>query len=197
MSIDGRTVGKALADRTRVFLRAQGFQKFQGRHAWRLSEFTTDLISFPSMSAYIAEGVGCTTFSFGCNLGVLYRDPSGSDPEWPRDWHLTIRGAVGKSIAQRMFHPWGRDEPTDRPDIWYVAENGRNLDEVVEDAFVSLRDRGLAFIDRARNTDSAIQMLESEEEGLDAFAEVRLFGAGSLGSPKRVHDIALVSSFRR
>ncbi|MDQ1608584.1 MAG: hypothetical protein QOE16_1316, partial [Microbacteriaceae bacterium] len=70
MEVDGRVVGRVLSAKVKPALRELGFDRFQGRHAWRRNELTIDLVTFPSMNAYIAEGVGCTTFSFGCEAGV-------------------------------------------------------------------------------------------------------------------------------
>ena len=105
MQIDGRIVGQALAKR----LRPVGFSHFQGRHAWRRRELTVDLVTFPSMNAFVAEGVGCPSFSFSGEAGVYYAGVNNEEPiEWPRDYHLTVRGSLSKTIRQPFFHPYGR-----------------------------------------------------------------------------------------
>ncbi|MCD2441809.1 hypothetical protein LQ757_05900 [Agromyces sp. SYSU K20354] len=194
MHVDGRIVGQALSKRTRPLLRELGFHRFQGRNAWRRTDLTVDLISFRSMSAFVAEGVGCTTYSFGCNVGVYYPALDTPEPvEWPRDYNLTFRGILGKTVRQPFFHPFGRQNRSDRPDVWYVLDDGSNLDEVADDAVLAMRDQGLAFIDRHSDPRQAMQSLLTQEGSNPDFGMLGVM-AGGLGSPSRVSAMARLHS---
>lgn len=128
--IDSRTVTKALREETLPLLKAAGFTSFSGKKAWRYGTHTIDHVSFLSMSDYIAAGVGCTTYSFTGEAGVLYRSLDPNTTERPTESSLTFRGKLTKTIRQPIFHPYGQTEPTDRVDVWYVLPDGSNLDEV-------------------------------------------------------------------
>lgn len=157
-SMDGKSVGRALTAAIRPVLRSAGFTQFSGRSAWRQSEYTVDLVKFRSFTRYIADGVGCTTFSFTGDVGTYYRC-FGPNNERPKDYELTFRGSLGKTVEQRIFHPYGRAEPTDRPEIWFVAEDGSNLDECIADACACLEDQGIPFLNRFREPSNAFQAL--------------------------------------
>ncbi|MFB9308648.1 hypothetical protein BJY17_001885 [Agromyces hippuratus] len=194
MHVDGRTVGRALSERIRPFLREFGFHRFQGRNAWRRTELTVDLVSFRSMNSYTAEGVGCTTYSFGCDVGVYYPALVDGEPvEWPRDYHLTFRAGLGKTIRQPYFHPFGHQDHSDRPDVWYVLEDGSNLDEIADDAVSAVSNQGLPFISRLNDPRQAMRSLLSEEGSNPGFGTLGLM-AGGLGSPSRMADMARLSS---
>ncbi len=160
------------------------------------------------MNAYIADGVGCTTFSFGCEAGVYYPELelASEQVEWPRGYHLTFRGLPRKTIRQPLFQPWGV-VPTlaeawrrDRADVWYVSEDGSNLDEVVSDAANAVVEQGMPFIGlhddpeealRSLQTFSAIDDLESRQ-GRD-FGKLSVMAPG-LGSPRNLQLIGRLSA---
>jgi len=73
-------------------------------HGLKKSEQTIDHATFRSFTSYIAEGVGCTAFSFAVEVGVHFRC---MDPQLkrPQDFHLTFRSVLGKNVRQPVFHP--------------------------------------------------------------------------------------------
>ncbi|MFE5670482.1 hypothetical protein ACFQ58_02630 [Agromyces sp. NPDC056523] len=194
MQPDGRAVGQALAERLRPILREHGFHRFQGRHAWRRSELTVDLVSFPSMTSWVAAGVGCTTYSFSGAVGVYYPALDAWGPvEWPRDYRLSFRGVLGKSIQQPCFHPYGVNDGSDRADVWYVLEDGSNLVDVLDDAVATLLAQGLPFIDRLDDPQQALHALLHDEGRNPDFRTLGLM-PGALGSPRNTEDTARLSS---
>ena len=152
---------RALQLVVRPLLQEAGFSQFTERNAWRVSRHTIDHVTFRSFSSYIAKGVGCTTPSFSVEVGVFYRclDP---ERQRPVDYRLTFRSMLGKCLRQPSFHPFGREEATDRPDIWYVATDGSNLDEVVDDARWALVRDGLPLLDHYRDPERAFASLLRE-----------------------------------
>jgi hypothetical protein len=182
--VDGKAVGRAINSRIRPLLRSAGFDQFSGRRAWRRSEYTIEHVVFRSFSAYIADGVGCTTFSFIGELGVCYRcfDPAN---ERPNESELTFRATLGKTLRQPIFNPYGSGRLRDRADVWYVAEDGLNLEETVEDAAACLASQGIPFMDRLRDPAKAFKALltETSNDGYDTFGALGVMMPGNPGSP--------------
>jgi hypothetical protein len=62
----------------------------------------------------------------------------------PKEAACTFRFRGLKSLSQPLFHPYEHREPTDRPDVWYVTEDGSNLVQTVDDARSVILGPGLA-----------------------------------------------------
>lgn len=197
MEIDGRIVGRALAAKVKPALQKLGFDRFQGRHAWRRNELTVDLVTFPSMNAYVAEGVGCPTFSFGGEAGVYYPALDEREPvDLPRGYQLTFRGILGKTLRQPFFHPFGvklediEEWRRDRADVWYVREDGGNLDDVVSDALAAVNDQALPFIERHHDPVQAMHSLRTAAGRDTDFGILGIHTAG-IDSP---HNLQLIEN---
>lgn len=136
-----------------------GFTMLKGRNAWRFDAHTTSVVNFQSFSPSLADACGCTTFSFGLTLGVFLRlgmfEGSAPPEETPPEvWSCHVRIELAKSIPQPYFVPYastGKTERTDRTDIFFVAKDGSNLDEVVADARGVLERTGLPCLERFRD----------------------------------------------
>jgi hypothetical protein len=159
--VDGRLVGKALNDVVRPLLKAAGFARFAGRTAWRDSEYTVDYVNFPSFTRCIADGVGCTTYSFTGEVGVFYRC-FGPDNDRPKGYEFTFRATLGKTLRQPIFRSYGRSASTDRPDVWFVTEDGRTLAACIAGARHCLEAQGLPFLDKFRQPQRAFESLLTE-----------------------------------
>ena len=100
-------------------LREEGFEAFTGRSAWRYVGEAVDIVNFQSFSASLADGLGCTTFSFGVNLGVWLPPDAWEELEPKRDAKGRLRPEeyqcephrrqLKKSLAQPWFTPFSRD----------------------------------------------------------------------------------------
>lgn len=181
--VDGRVVGKALSESVRPLLRSVGFRRFAGRSAWRDSEYTVDLVNFRSFTRYIADGVGCTTYSFTGDVGVFYRC-FGPDQDRPKDYELTFRATLGKTLSQPIFRPYGRSETTDRPDVWFVTDDGRTLAECIADALGCLEAQGLPFLDRFKQPQHAFESLRIGRSIETRFGEPGVRMPGNPDSPR-------------
>lgn len=188
-SIDGRAVGRALRDRLRPVLKSAGFDQFTDRQAWRRSEYTIDHVTFRSFSAYIADGVGCTTYSFAAEVGVFYLcfDPG---KERPKDYELTFKAVLGKTLRQPLFHPYGSPELTDRPDVWFVTPDGENLRDCVHDAVGRIESQGLPFIETFMDPRRAFDALLNERSTEPSFGKLGVQMPGNPDSP-RWRDVGL------
>lgn len=181
-AVDGRVVGKALSDAVRPLLKSVGFTKFAGRTAWRDSEYTVDFVSFRSFSRYIADGMGCTTCSFAGDVGVFYRC-MGPDQDRPKSYELTFRAALGKTLSQPFFLPYGRSNTTDRSDVWFVTKDGRTLAECVADARECLEAQGLPILEKFGQPQRAFESLLTERSTATRFGEPGIKMPGNPDGP--------------
>ena len=181
--MDGRAVGAAVRKLAWPPLREIGFGPFTGRCAWRSTEFTVELIVFRSFSSYVAGGVGCTSYSFAVTSGVSYRALN-PDVIKPKDYELTFRFELGKTLSQPWFTPGGTQPPTDRPDVWYVLEDGSNVDAAVEDAAQAIATQALPLLDRFSTPRGAFDALLTERSTNADFGVAGVSMPGQPDSPR-------------
>ncbi len=159
--MDSRVLVREIRREIWPLLRERGFAEFTGKTAWwRLPE-QIHVVNFQSFSSYLAQGVGCTTFSFALNLGIyfpaipVHHRVKGTDPATrPEEYHCHLRRHLRKGFTQ----PEGP-----RDDIWYVAPDGSNLAEAVAAARETLRGEGLAWFEQYRSLETVLEMLLGEE----------------------------------
>ena len=148
--MDSKVVNNELRGVVRPLLTDLGFTRFTGRNAWRVIDGAKWVVNFQSFSAYLADGVGCTTYSFGLNLGIYLDDvppwPGQAVADKPKEYECAFRFIGRKTLSQPWFHPYGRDPAIDRDDVWFVLEDGTNLDAVVADARSVIGGPGIATL---------------------------------------------------
>jgi hypothetical protein len=156
--VDSKQVTKEIRRSAWSALREAGFGRQLGRSAYREWASGVDLINFQSFNSYLANGVGCTTFSFSVKLGVWLEGIPGHRPARtskdgrpaPHDYECSVRYTVGKGLFQPFFHPYsarGTGVPVERIDVWYVEEDGENLAECVWDAVRQVQEVGLPWFE--------------------------------------------------
>jgi hypothetical protein len=133
--VDSRDVNRALRAQVRPCLREAGFATFTARTAWRHWELGVDVVNFQSFNSYLADGVGCTTFSFSVNLGIhlkyipylLGEERLKHKGEYvlPNEYECEIRRPLLKSLEQASLP---------RRDIWLIEADGNNIVAAVDDA---------------------------------------------------------------
>ena len=180
--MSGRAVSRQLRVVVRPALQAVGFGLFTDRTAWRVWDEGIDVVNVQSFNRYLADGLGCTTFSFGLNLGVhfSYIPPLAPTDRWTRRDHLILpqeyvcplRRALHKTLVQPAFP---------RSDIWFVETDGSNLAAAVEDARQALLRDGLPWFERFREPSRVLDLLRFTQDG----AGDGTFGMGSRPSPMR------------
>jgi hypothetical protein len=142
-------------------LKAIGFEVSTDRAAWRYVDDAVDVIEVRSVGAD-ADACGCPSVSFaavaGSDPAFMDSPPSkivkGGRPR-PRYWDCRLQVRLEKTLSQPWFEPFSapptptlpasvlthrralqsviRKDRHDRPDIWFVRDDGTNLDEVIED----------------------------------------------------------------
>lgn len=181
--MDGKAVDAVVRRLARPVLRRHGFERFTGRSGWRFSEETVELIVFRSFNGHVAAGVGCTTFSFAVTAGVAYRclEPG---LERPKDYELTFRFELGKYLRQPIFHPCGRQAPGDRPDVWFVLDDGSNVEEAVSDAVTAIEKQALPLLDVYKHPQLAFEALLNGRSSNSTFGTAGITMPGAIGSPR-------------
>jgi hypothetical protein len=120
--VDAREVTREIRRLVWPVLRGEGFSAFTGRTGWRYVAGDIDVVNFQSLSASLADAVGCTAFSFGVNLGVWLAEdvaPEGLNIKQDADGRLRLeeyqcphRLGLEKSLEQPWFTPFTRDTRT-------------------------------------------------------------------------------------
>lgn len=118
---------------------------------------------------------------------VFYRqfDPAKARP---KEYELTFEASLGTTLRQPVFNPYGSYGPgtfKDRADIWYVAEDGSNLTDTIEDAASCLLTQGLPFLDKMSDPARAFEALRTEDSnnGYDTYGSLGVTMPGAPGSP--------------
>lgn len=197
--MDSRAVSRRFRQLLRPELEAAGFGAFTDRNAWLLGRDVTRVVNIQSFNDHTAYGVGCTTFSFSVNLGLHF---AGDGPprraDRPQEYECTLRFRLRKSVQQPYFHPYGRADKSDRPDVWYVKPDCSNLDEVVEDARSILIGEGLGTLERFGDPRAALDLLREMQESPSGrrttAPHVDLGLVPRPGSPRWNEIIALLTS---
>ncbi len=154
-------------------LKAAGFSAHTDRIAWLDTPGGVGLVETWSVgSAW--DGGGCTSFSFSAMAAVFpaemasARTPSKDGLLRPHYWHCTTQLKLQKGLAQPWFRPFAgppqkgmvrsllehreglqkviRKDVHDRPDVWFVREDGSNLDECLADLVAVVTASALPWI---------------------------------------------------
>ena len=176
--MNSSVVSKAIRRVIWPLLREAGFSQFTTRYAWRYASGKIDVVNFQSFNSYLADGVGCTTFSFAVNLGCSFDAiPKRETVQRidgnlrPREWECHFRLSLQKTISQPELM---------RTNIWYVDRSEQNLEVVIEDAKRAITKIGLPWFDRFRVTQEVLRTLLEDSVGQDG-----THGFGANPSPIR------------
>jgi hypothetical protein len=180
--MDGKVVSQLIRKTVWPRLRDQEFSKFSSRDAWRFGQAFC-VVNFQSFNSYLANGLGCTTFSFAVNLGLNYgfmplgmttRMPSIEKP--PRESECIFR----KPLLRRLNQPGNK-----HPQIWKVDPSGDNAAECVSDALNVLLDEAMQWFELVGDLSKAVQIVEHEDEEFRKSGPLGTWGFGRPGSPLR------------
>jgi hypothetical protein len=164
------------------FLKANGFWPNTSKTLCRNQKDTIDAITFSSFSTYFANCLDCTTSSLSVELNVLCPFIYDSAPALPNgklykpELHGAIRYCLKKDI---------RDE-CPSPIIWYVHDDGSNIDEVVDSVERSIKVQALPWFERFSDLAELLRTLQEEPQ---KDASTGNFGYGNPDSPL-VHYIS-------
>jgi hypothetical protein len=122
--VDSKVINKLIRSEVWPILREQGFSHFDSRNAIAYRGPFVNVVNFQSYSSQLAAGLGCTTYSFGLNLGVyvlgspweeqLKHDKNGLVR--PPEYGCSLRTSLRKRTTVDGFK---------RDDIFYIHPDGR------------------------------------------------------------------------
>jgi hypothetical protein len=167
--VDSKVVAREIKQEIWPLLRQEGFTEFSAKTAWRHTSDQIHVVNYQSFNSYLAQGVGCTTFSFALNLGIFFRAipfqypfKRGPDPSVkPQAYHCHFRHRLLKGIDQPILP---------RRDTWYVEPDGSNLLQCLDDSRTAILQEGLPWFSRFESLESVLSALMDQEELPEVYA---------------------------
>jgi len=176
--MDSAVVNKEIKTVIRPDLREAGFARFTARTAWRYSPEKIDVVSFQSFNSYLADCLGCTTYSFclrlGCSFAAIPRKEAikrRNGSLRPEEYECHFRRHLEKSVEQPNLT---------RGDVWVIDPDGDNLGIIVADARKAILDIGLPWFGQFSDMNEVLRTLLEESE-----SDQSTSGFGADPSPAR------------
>lgn len=179
--MDIKVVNKVINKNIWSFLKELGFIMFTSRSAWRFNQDTIEIINFQSFNSYLAEVLGCTTYSFTVNLAIYFTKIPDKFPKTtikekngfllPEESDCDFRKCLVKGLIQ---------EEIKRRDIWYIDTMGNNIELAMDDVKQMLISDGLKWFEKYSHMEAVLETLLNEEEDLNG-----THGFGRENSPIR------------
>lgn len=176
--MDSSNVNREIKSVIRPLLHDVGFSQFTPRTAWRYSGEKIDVVNFQSFNSYLANAVGCTTYSFcvrlGCSFDAIPRRERIKQKNGylrPEEYECHFRLPLQKSIKQPNLK---------RTDVWYVDPTGKNLESVIADAKKAILETGLGWFSRFGDMKEVLRTLLEDSESNESTS-----GFGANPSPLR------------
>ena len=179
--MDSKIVSASIRKHIQPSLKEAGFSSFTGRTSWRYHHNRIDVVNFQSVGSYNAEIIGCTSYSFGVNIGSYFlyvperypKSPSilKSEKPKPQEHHCHFRGTLQRSFTQQELA---------RRDIWFVDEHAEQLEKCTNDALIALTAVAEPWFDRFQLTTEVLDVLLGADENM-----ADLWGFGKNPSPIR------------
>jgi len=176
--MDSAVVNKEIKSNLRPLLHEAKFTQFTSRTAWRYSTGKIDVINFQSFNSYLANSVGCTTYSFCVRLACCFdsipqskRIKRKNGYLRPEEYECHFRLTLQKSINQPNLK---------RTDVWYVEPTGNNLQAAIADARKAILGTGLSWFTRFGDPAEVLRTLLEDSEGNES-----THGFGANPSPMR------------
>lgn len=191
MTMNARDVSKEIKEQITPWLKEQGFQKITARNAWRTRKDTIEVLNFESFNSYNASVMGVTTFSFAVHLGVYYKfidlcpwsNCEALDEPKYHECHAI------RSVLKGIKQPETASEA-----VWFIAEDGNNLQSSVADAKRQIVDLAPNWYEELSDPEHALDIFQSRPESYSKSAGLyeRLGGKGySLSRAEIVSFLAL------
>jgi len=182
--VDSKVVARGIKQEIWPLLRREGFTEFSPKTAWRHTSDQIHVVNYQSFNGYLAQGIGCTTFSFALNFGIFFRAipfqfpvKKGPDPSVkPQEYHCHFRHRLQKTIDQPILP---------RRDIWNVEPDGSNLLQCLDDSRTAILQDGLSWFSRFESLESVLSTLMDQEDLPEVLA--------TRTSPARKHMIGYVA----
>ncbi len=177
--MDSHAVNKQIREHIRPGLKNNGFTVFTSRSAWRYRKDRIDVINFQSFNSYLAESLGCTTYSFSVNLGcyLTYIPQQRLNMKakngllLPAEYDCPLRGRLKRRFRQSELR---------RKDIWYIDDKGRYLTRCMQDVNEQIQRAAFPWFDKLGSDKHILRILLEEPEDTQG-----VWGFGANPSPIR------------
>lgn len=182
------TLRKRLIGLINLYLQDLGFDKFQGTTAWRHLSTRIEIVNLDFVRPSDTKIIGCTSASFSLNGGICFKAvPLSCKIRVPfSEW-------LPPPYQMRKFHRRTIDQAElSRRDIWFIREDGSNLENCVADAIKVLREESEPWFLRFRDDRAVLQALLHEPDEADELG-LLLSSNGTLGCPFRNNLIAYIA----
>ncbi len=171
-------------------LKACGFTARTERVAWRYAGDDIDVIELQAVGQN-ADAIGCPSLSLSVFVAAYPRFlartewiPVRDGRLRPHYWHCDPFGrSMHKTISQPWFHPFSAPADTrmlpsfrlhrdalkklvdravhDVPDIWYMRNDGSNLDENIRDLTSVVLSAGMDLLDQFHDPRRVLELIET------------------------------------
>jgi hypothetical protein len=186
-------VGRVIQQRLWPVLREHGFDEFTSRRAWRHRTETVDVVNVRALGAYLGRLFEVTPHSFVVDLGIRllyipswYEEAEVDTDNRPDETECELRWALHKRVPQPQVADAG---------VWFVGEDGDNLDAAIEDARDSIVAVALPWFERFRSIDAVWDVLNDGGQA-DPRDELSVVSIGNDPSPTR-HYLRACVALRR
>jgi hypothetical protein len=184
--LNTQAVNRALRPTVWPALRKAGFVTRADRIAWRHAGGHTDLVEVSALGS-LADSIGATSVSFGAYVGSVpawfigRTVPVRKGLAAPHYWHCVLSRTLNNTLSQPWFTPFAQppasttprsflvhregktvlpSDTHDRPDVWFVHDDGSNLDEVIQDLLDVVTSVGLPLLHAFHDPAAVIAMAE-------------------------------------
>lgn len=187
--VEQRDLSRVLRTHLWPRLSGIGFADRTDRVAWRRHDGHVDVVEIATVGER-ADPIGCTPVSFTAHVASVpawlmvphIRLRQGLPA--PHYWNTPLRRSLEKSLHQPWFRPFTRApgnlpgplalhraglmrvlrrDTHDRPDIWYVLDDGSNLDEAALDLLQVIESDGLPQLEAYHDPHTVIRLARSGE----------------------------------
>jgi hypothetical protein len=179
--VDSKHVSIEIRRTIGPILKEAGFVRSTSRTFWRHTVSRIELLNFQSFNSYLANLLGCTTYSFSVNMGsYLVEIPpyraAGRIKEkngklLPQEYECHFRGRLRRGFQQPELL---------RSDIWFVDPECKYLEAAVHDVRKAIIGDAFPWYEKLRDSTRVFQILLTEPAEMD-----RLWGFGANPSPIR------------
>jgi hypothetical protein len=166
--MDSKVVNRAITAHIRPLLRRAGFSDSTTRTFWRREDQKIDVVNFQSFNSHLADGVGCTTYSFALRLGCYfsYLPPVAKPPKTrnglprPEEYECQFRSM--------LLNPLDQPEMAKRAakirDIWYIDSKGKYLEPIMERIGADIEKMALPWFERLASPNEVLRTLREDAE---------------------------------
>ncbi len=189
VTIDAKDLNRALRATLWRALKAHGFTDRTERVAWRYAGDDIDVVELQAVGQN-AEAVGCPPLSLSAHVAGFPRFLERNDQIplrngrlRPHYWHCDpFRRSMEKALVQPWFRPFSEPRDNrmsssfrlhrdalkrlvnpivhDRADIWYMRDDGSNLEENLRDLTAVILSEGLDLIDQYHDPKRVLELID-------------------------------------